>query len=370
MNLNNIEQLQGLFSTLEAQEKMKKDYVVNGKDHIHFLDGKLVLVQDGKEIEYQPTTHFHNQVAEKLQIPAGYYKRMLEQQRNLLDENVNTWLQDSQNFLVRTFENANESYNTARAFLSDSYSVIDNYQILVEALEAIKKTGLRVEIVNAELSDTRLYLKVVCPEVEVDGAKMLRDYRVDRKIGSGVISGFVLSNSEVGKGSFLIQPRALVLTCGNGAINVNDNLKRVHLGGKLDELGFEKNERIRLANLRLIKEQVQHAVKVFLSKEYTEKLVNVYYELGNAKIEAPIDKVIQVIGKEYQINEERKANILKYFVEGGDTRRMGIASAMTREVQSLKDADLRHETEVASFEVLQNFGKIEAAAMKIKNSSN
>ena len=138
----------------------------------------------------------------------------------------------------------------------------------------------------------------------------------------------------------------------------------------MDELGFNSNPEVMRANLRLIREQIKHAVKVFLSKEYLTKLVKVYEELGEPKIEAPVQKVIEVVGKEYQISEERKANILKYFIEGGDTRRMGLASAMTREVQDLANADLRHDTEVASFNMLNNFTKIEAAAFKIKNSSN
>lgn len=370
-NLQNIEQLTGLIATLEHQNSIKKDFVANSKNHILFIEGKLSIITDGKEVTYEPTKHFHSQMAEKLNIPGGYYNRMLQQANKLLDDNVNHWLtSESKNFLVRTFDDAAKEYRQARAFLSDSYSIIDNYQVLFEALEAIKDTGIKIEVVNAELSETRMYLKVVCPEVEISGKEMLKNYRVNKEVGDGIISGFTLTNSEIGAGSFAIMPRALILTCKNGATMATDQLKKIHLGSKMDELGFNKNERVMNANLKLIKEQINHAVKIFLSKEYLSKLVNVYTTLGDKKIDAPVNKIIEVVGKNYNYGEERKANLLKYFIEGGDTRRMGLASAMTFEAQSLNDADLKHDSEVASFEVLKDFDKFETAAMKLKNSAN
>lgn len=375
--LNNIEQLQGLIAVLEQQEEVKHDLVANSKQHLVFYEGKLrVLTGKGTDfIEFKPTDHFHRQVAEKLSIPMPYYKKMLQDATSLLDENTNHWLKaEAKNFLVRTFKNAADAeQNTARAFLSDRYGIIDNHQVLIEALEAIKATGLHIDVVNAELSDTRMYLKIVCPEIEVNAKEMLGRYDVEGRrstVGSGVISGFVLQNSEIGAGSFKISPRGFIKVCGNGLILPQDELKNVHLGAKMDELGFNMNKDVMNANRRLIQEQVKHAVKIFLSKEYLTKVVNIYSKLGEPKIEAPVNKVIEVVGKDYKISEERKANILKYFIEGGDTRRMGLASALTREAQSLTDADTRHETEVASFEVMKDFNNIEARAMKLKSSSN
>lgn len=371
-SLNNIEQLQGLLTTLERQEDMKNDLIANSRKHLSFVNGQLIVIDKKKKIIFEPTKHFHKQVADKLDIPKPYYDKMLAEGMSLLDDNVNHWLNDEEkNFLVRTFQDGAGVYkNTARAFLSDRYGIIDNYQVLVEALDAIKKTGIKVDIINAELSDTRMFLKVVCPSVEVKAKEMLRMYRTAIDKGMGVISGFTLQNSEIGAGSFKISPRGLVLACQNGLINTRDELKNVHLGSKMDQLGFNKNKDVMKANIRLIREQIKHAVKIFLSKEYLTKLIDVYTELGEPKIEAPIEKVIEVVGKAYSINEERKASILRYFVEGGDTRRMGLASAMTREVQDLVDADIRHDSEVASFEMLKNFKHIEASAFKIRLSKN
>lgn len=366
-SLNNIEQLQGLITTLDYQESVKKDYVAPSTQLL-FVDGKLVTTINDKQISYEPSSHFHAQVAAKLDIPKGYYDRMLQKSTTLLDQNVNHWLKsESKNLLVRTFEDGAKGFQ-ARALLSDRYSIIDNHNLLIETLEAIKQTGIIVEIVEARLSETKMYLRVVAPQVEVEAKELLKNYRLAIAKGSFIVSGFTISNSEVGNGSFGICPRAVVLACNNGMTNTEDSFKKIHLGGKMDQIGFQENRDVVRKNLALIQEQIKHAVKTFLSKDYLQKLVDKYTLIGDKPIEAPIDKVIEVVAKEYSITEERKSNILKYFIEGGDTRRIGLASAMTFEAQSL-DPDLKEETEQASFDMLKNFQSIEAAAIRASNSN-
>lgn len=370
-SLHQPQQLESLIATLDEQAKMKHDYIAPASQ-LFFLEGKLVTSFGDTSVTYDPKKIFHTQMAEKLKIPAGYYNRMLADGVKLLDQNVNHWLKNEtdKKYLLRTFENAANSYNTARALLSNGYSIIDNHAILFEALDAIKGTGVKVEICAAELSDTRMYLKVVCPEVEVRGGELLKNYKLAKEVGDGVISGFTLQNSEVGDGAFTISPRGVVLACTNGLVNTKDQLRKVHLGAKMDELKFNENKDVMRANLKLIREQIKHAVSIFLSKEYLNKLVNVYTELGTPKIEAPVQSVIEVVAKEYGISQERKENILKYFIDGGDTRRMGLASAMTFECQEQENPDVKNDTEIASFDMLRNFKAIEAQAMKLKQSSN
>jgi hypothetical protein len=369
-----MEALQKLLEQLEVQEELKYDAII-APSAIHFLNGKLIVTDKKSEVIFTPTDHFHAQMADKMGIPLPYYKRLFSDPANmpLLDTNVNHWLsQYDKNLLVRMFKNAKDAAdNSARALLSDGYKIMDNYPVLMEALEAIKDSGVRVEIKAAELSNTRMYLSVVAPDVEVNAKAMLSEYRLSAKAGTtGVISGFTLSNSEIGAGSFSITPRAVILACNNGAIRTEDRLRNVHLGAKMDELGFNQNKSVMRANQKLVREQIIHAVKIFLSKDYLQKLVDVYEKLGQPKIEAPIGNLITVVAKEYKISEDRKANILQHFVEGGDMRRIGLANAITRECQGLEDADLKNDSEEVAYDVLKHFTKYEVAASKIKNSAS
>jgi len=66
-----------------------------------------------------------------LGIPAGYLRRMREQQPALLDANINTWLSEApqRRFLVRTLRGEDGGPGIARAFLSDSYRIVDNLDV-------------------------------------------------------------------------------------------------------------------------------------------------------------------------------------------------------------------------------------------------
>lgn len=364
-----MQQLQQLVETLEAQEQIKKDYLAPSTD-LHFVDGNLVMLHAGQQVTFAPTSIFHGQVAEKLGIPKGYYDRMKDKALHLLDDNVNHWLRDEgKNLLIRTFTRE-DGDNDARAFLSDRYNMIDNFDCLFQTLEAIKESGLEVDITRAELSETRMYLHVTCPQIEVEAKKLLQDYKKAINVGYGIISGFVLKNSEVGFGSFEVMARAMVKACMNGMVSMKDAMRRVHLGGKLDELDFHKNSDVKNANRKLVKEQVKHAVKRFLSKDYLENLVNTYTELGAKEIAAPINSVVEVIAKEYEFDQDSKKSLLDHFLRGGDSRRIGIVNAVTELAQTFDDADKRNDTEAITEDLLVNFNRIEAAAIKLDSKSN
>lgn len=356
------EQLATMVTELHRQEKVKKDFVTNGTN-LSFENGSMMIARNGAQIKYTPTEHFHNQVSEKLGIPKAYYQKMRSEPNHvgLLDLNVNHWIESQgKNMLVRSFEE--KTGPIARAFLSDRYNMIDNYEVLMETLNCIKETKMKVDVVSAELSETRMYLNVTCPEIEIQAKEMLQNYRKSIKVGTGIIAGFTLQNSEVGAGVFHITPRGHVLCCNNGMVMAKDALKRVHLGGKMDELEFSKNDKIVAANIRLIREQVKHAVTQFLSKPYLTKLVDFFTEQGKPEIEAPIMDIMEVIGSRCQFSEERQASILDHFLRGGETRRIGIVNAITEECQKLEDVDERYRTEALSYEILSDFNSIENKA--------
>lgn len=368
MNTQNTS-LETLVATLQAQEKTKKDYIAH-PGNIFLNRGNLTFFRNepGK-IDYTITDYAHSQLAEKLNIPKKYYDRMRSEAVDLLDSNANHWLkQAGKGILIRTFEQ--EEGNVARAFLSDRFGMIDNYEVLFEALEAIKQTGITVDIVGAELSDKKMYLKAVCPEIEVEAKELLERYARTTDVGTGIISGFTLSNSEVGAGAFNIMARAMVLACRNGLVRPEDALRRTHLGGKMDQLDFASNSAVRAANSKLIKEQVKVAVQKFLSKDYLKKLVEKYTNMGKAEIVAPIANVIEVVARDYQISADRKVSILDHFIRGGDKRRMGIVNAITEECQTLKDIDLKNESETVAFDVLKNFESIEKRAFTTEFTTN
>lgn len=345
-----MERLQNLVSTLETQHRQKADYVV-GYDNIIMHEGKLIFPSEVDS--YTPNAVCHEGLAEKLEIPGQYYNRMKAQRPELLDLTVGHWLKHSagKKALIRTYETLEG--NVARAFLSNSYRAIDNYDVLFAALDAIKKTGVEVEITDAQVTERKLYMTVICRQVEVDATSLLQGYldRGDRAhVGNGVISGLIISNSEVGDGQFQIRPRAVVLKCNNGLIAPDDSFSRIHLGARLEAGAVVWSEATKNKNYELIMSQVTGAVTTFLSKEYLGRMLENVYKGQAQTLNRPVD-TIQNVCKYLRYTQEQRESILNYFLHDGELSGAGITHAITRHAQA-EGADKRYEMELAAFNLL------------------
>ena len=146
---------------------------------------------------FQLNENAHRQLGLQLKIPAPYYERMRAENPGLLMANVNGWFQQSPDTrrMVRTLD------GTARAILSDRYRRIDNYEVAQTVLPIISEMqGARIE--SCELTDTRMYIKVVNERIQTEVVP-----------GDIVQAGILISNSEVGMGSVSVKPLIYRLVC-------------------------------------------------------------------------------------------------------------------------------------------------------------
>jgi hypothetical protein len=364
---------------LQTQNLKKQDFVVPSKfikmkgSKLQVINGdKLnslsdLLLQTGisfddedtlQKMELQVLDCCHTQIGSKLEIPKKYYHKMLpEKYHALLDYNVTSWFQDKDtNFLLRTFIDKDEKTGVARAMLSDRYNVIDNYDVMLATLEAIKESGINIQIESGDITDTKFYMRFVCPDIELEAPDLLKNYRVpDGTTGSnGIISGFVISNSETGNGKFSISPRAIVLACRNGMIFKNDAFQKTHLGSKMEEYStIDWSEETRQKNYDLVISQVKDAIKHFASQEYLGAKIHELLEKGNKELVYPIEAMKNVT-KSLAISDEKESSILNYFVKSGDTNAFGLTQALTYFAQHNATPEERYEIEINSVLVLDN----------------
>lgn len=357
-------QLEQLVETLEAQSKLKRDVIVRGTG-LTYNDGKLWVPGQQGLGGYSPTVLCHGQISEKLGIPKKYYDRMMTSNEELLNYNINMWLAKDKEtkYLLRMFGHEGGEVSVARAFLSNGFNIIDNFDVLNTALRTIKEMGVKVRIDKATVSEKRMYLHVTCPEVEVDAKNLLDDYlrTTGTGAGNGVISGLVICNSEVGCGSFEIRPRAVIIKCNNGLIGT-DSYRRVHLGSKMDDGDIVWSERTKQANMQLIMSQTRDAVKHFLSPEHVGKMIGNISKAHEIKLENPIDTV-QHVCHELEIAEAFKRDVLKYFVEDGDSTASGVFHAVTRVAQKM-EPDAQFDVEKGAYELLPKIKKFDKTFSK------
>lgn len=360
--------LTDLHRLLEDQRAHRFD-VVLGNDQIRAADGHLQIIGTPPALTpegvtstsgqlYLPTQVCDQGLATKLGIPQAYLRRLREERPQLYDANINGWLDGAdRRYLLRTLIGGGGEHGIARAFLSPSYKIIDNLDVLMAALDGVRQAGLPVDIDGCDLTERRMYVRVVCKQVSALAPDLLRDYRSPYSGESGadcpvVFSGFVISNSETGCGAYSITPRLVVQVCGNGMTIDADALRHVHLGGQMAEGVVRWSSDTEHKNLELITAQARDAVATFLDVDYVRAKLAELTQLARTEIGDPA-KAIEVIAKKLTFTDAQQADILNHFIRGGDLSAGGVMHAVTSVAQLQSTGDLAHEMESSALRALQ-----------------
>jgi hypothetical protein len=382
--------LQEIVQALQTQTLLKQDFVVPSK-YLRMDNNNLIVINEEKldslskllldtgiavsewdveKIELAVLDCCHTQIGQRLDIPKKYYDKMLgnTMAQHILDYNVTSWfrLRNENNFLLRTFIDKEQKTGIARAILSDRYNVLDNYDVMLATLDAIRESGINVQIESGDITDTKFYMRFVCPDIEMDAPDILKNYRVPDGStgGNGIISGFVISNSETGNGKFSISPRAVVLACRNGMIFKNDAFQKTHLGSKMEEYTtIDWSEETRQKNYELVCSQVKDAIKYYASEEYLGAKIHELIEKGNKELNHPIE-TIKNVSKHLSISEEKESSILNYFIKSGDTNAFGVTQALTYFAQHNASPEERYEIESESVMILDSIEEFDKAEVK------
>lgn len=200
---------------LKQREEIQSDIITKAVEMIMNPDGSIKIpVLSPTSIPM--TTWAHNQLAKKLDIPNGYYNRMLKNDKNLLANNVNRWMSEGGNLMVRT------EGGTARAILSSRYKIIQNRLVLLTVIDALETMHRPYIVRSLTESDTTFYAKFVGSETY--------------DIGNGDLyrGGIVIRNSEIGGSRLQVDMFVSRLSCGNDAIFGDEGISKIHIGRKLE----------------------------------------------------------------------------------------------------------------------------------------
>lgn len=367
-----------LVTELKDQNMQKKDFVVpanllsmeNGQivvnnynsndDLTKLLTEVGIKSEDSGKLILGCLPILHQNLSDKLDIPRRYYNRIQSlSDTSLIDTNVSHWLKSMKgNIFLRTFINKEENNGFARAILSDRYNVIDNFDVLLATLEAVKESGLNLKIEDngCDLSESKMYVRFVAPDLEIQAPDLLRNYKNPKGgngiVGDGIITGFVITNSELGQGSFNISPRAVILKCQNGMVFKDDSFGKIHLGSKMEQYSqIDWSEETKRKNHELIQLQVKDAVKQFTSEDFLRRKITELNQYAEQELKHPIETVKNV-SKLLNITEEKEKSILDFFMRSGDISPMGVSQAITFYAHETKDADESHDLESAAIEIL------------------
>lgn len=328
-----------LATEIQRQAEAKKDFIVDTRalQMVADEDKHLALEFGDKSLDIGTTAH--EQIGANVGIPKKYYDRMITEAPGLLVSNVNWWLaQQPSKQLVRTLD------DKARAYLSDSYRPMDNLELAEAILPVLSQMG--VEIMSAEITEKRLYIKAVDQSV-------VREIPEGHHMGDGThtivrmakLSPVItISNSEIGHGGMNILAGTFNSFCTNLATFGERSMKKRHVGSKFgdfvegDVYAMLSDDTRRLSDAALWS-QVRDVVKAAFEEAKFDSLMGKLTNAQQNTINGDVPKVVEVAASRFGFTDGERKSVLDHLIRGGDLSQYGLHNAVTRTAEDLPDYD-------------------------------
>jgi len=230
---------------IQRQQDNKRDFIIDAPKinaFVHPLNNVLELgfpINAAHELFTAPlTANGHIQLGQYCDIPKKYYDKVNASSPALLANNVKHWLDHSSDRrMVRSLD------GNIRAFLSDKYRRLDNYDLVQHILPILYDAGVTIE--SCEVTDNKLYIKAITHKVQGEV-----------NVGEVVCAGICVSNSETGNGAISVKPLVYKYACKNGLIVDALAMRKYHAGraAELEQIEFSNETLLALDfNRQLIK---------------------------------------------------------------------------------------------------------------------
>jgi hypothetical protein len=273
----------------------------------------------------------------------------------LLANNINEWFNKyPAPRLVRTLD------GKARAFLSDKFPTdLDNYDFGNATLPLL--LDRKLEIMSCEITERRLYIKAV-------DEKLYRDVPVGYKFGDGSHKIYdtcapviILSNSEVGFGRLVVETGVYTRACTNMALWAGGGMKRTHVGAKhrmLEGVDVQDVDNIltsatKKKTMEALWLQVRDVIGAAFNPDIIGKRLEKLTAASENKITGKVEKVVELVQKQFELNEGERESIFKHLIEGGSLTQYGLHAAVTRSAQDVESYDRATDLEYIGGKIIE-----------------
>jgi len=333
---------QTLAAKVKATSKTADDFVVSGNNLRMTSDGKDIFHRIPDIHPYSTLTEVaHDQLAGRLGIPRAYYKKMREENTQLLADNVNAWFDGSGKHLLRQINNFDHDEiahgNFTRAILSDRYRRIDNDVVIEELMPKVAEKDFEVQ--SCDITPYNMFIKISFPFAQAEVAK-----------GDVVEAGVMLRNSEVGWGSCSVVLFVHRLVCTNGMV-LPENIyqaRKYHSGPKLvvDNDSCEIiSDKTRMLEDKAMLSSLRDVIDTARDPKTIKRIADGFVAASEDIIEGEVTEVVERLSKRFLITSEEQDSVLEHLIRDGDLSRWGFANAVTRTAQDSASYDRATELE-------------------------
>jgi len=333
--------LTALATELERRAEAKRDYVADTRHVVAEVSEDKVKLAVGDE-QFDINDLAHRQIGEATNVPAVYYDKMRKDAPDLLATNINRWLkQEHAKKTIRILD------GNVRAFLSDKYKPIENEDMAARILPVLLERDL--DIMSADLTERRMYIKVVNKSVSRDLAKIGGAFGDGKhNILRTVSPALTISNSEVGMGAASILGGVYDGFCSNLATFGERSVRKYHVGAKHD-LGEDVYALLTDETRRKTDEatlaQMADVVAAAFERARFDSLVDKIEGTASDRIEGDPVKAVSFASKKFGLTEGEGKDVLRHLIEGATLSRFGLYNAITRASQDVADYDRATELE-------------------------
>ena len=288
-------------SALQIQTLNKDGSPADDSDQSKF--SRIVVEREDGEPTYMYNANdvALSQIGQRAGIDSRTMQRLQQGYPTQFDSVINAiWQKEPKNTMIRTFMDS-DTHGIARAVLSDKFKTFDNTNLLNSAIPQLMESEAQWKVVNADVTDKRLYLRLKSEVITGEGANR----------GDLMASGIGLSNSEVGAGSVQVYQMYWTLACLNGMQTENRHRQSHITSSQADgETWKMLSSEAKDADNKALELKVRDLVAGYTSRESFDEVIDKMKIAGEDVISGSINDAVDNLGKVINLTKKETASVL------------------------------------------------------------
>jgi hypothetical protein len=242
------------------------------------------------------------QIATNAGIDVRTARRLQANYSMQFDNLVNAiWRKETSVRMLRTHDRL-DGFGTLRAFVSDKFKTFDHVNLLNASLPQLMDSPAQFQVVNATVTDKRLYLRL----------KSLAHIGEGAGVGDIMANGIGLQNSEVGAGSVSVYQIAWTLACLNG-MQTQNKTRSSHITSSRDSDDWGLlSDQAKDADNRALELKIRDLVGVYSSRDAFDGVLESMKAAAQDVIDADADKaaVVDNLGTVLKLTKKETGDVL------------------------------------------------------------
>ena len=308
---NNDNALSKLLEKVKDQAARSADYLAptNDLQKITSVEGKPQMVIEANHGDNTKIFNINDtafgQIATHAGIDTRTARRLQASYPKEFDNLTNAiWEKEPTRRMVRTHLDYDAQIDgTVRAFVSDKFKTFDNVNLLQTTLPQLMESDAQFQVVSADLSEKRMYLRL----------KSLEQLGTGANVGDHMANGIGFGNSEVGAGSVLVYQIFWTLACLNGMQTENKS-RSSHITSARDgdDWGLLSDD-AKNADNHALELKLRDLVGVYSSREAFDDVLDKMKAAAADVIDGEFTDVTDVVnnlGKVMQLTKKENSDVL------------------------------------------------------------